>query len=221
MRGPARSQARHCSVEPGSGMGHAGVRSRCRSGCALRVRAEVDRSWRRPGSGVIRMNSKQPGAGRKPAKPPRTASAPARPVAAAGKQPRSKQNRGPPPTGSEQGSGARHDAEHEELAREILRSRRARQSLFSAALFGEPAWELLLEIFVADCSGRRLSITSACLIADVPQTTALRWLARLEREGLVLRVQDQSDRRRAWVSLTERARTAVIGYFQLLKVKLA
>jgi hypothetical protein len=50
-------------------------------------------------------------------------------------------------------------------------------------LFGEPAWDILLDLFIAHCRGDDLQVSSVCIEASVPSTTILRWIARLESEG--------------------------------------
>lgn len=91
----------------------------------------------------------------------------------------------------------------------LYRARRARAASFGGHgdLFGEPAWDILLDLFIAREAGRRVSVSSACIAADVPATTALRWLAILERRGLVERRADPIDGRRVYVDLSEDAFT--------------
>jgi DNA-binding MarR family transcriptional regulator len=83
--------------------------------------------------------------------------------------------------------------------------RAARQSrLFPADLFGEPTWDILLDLYVAGRESRRVPTTSACIGAHVPPTTALRWLRILEARGFVERESDGKDGRRTFVRLTVR-----------------
>lgn len=70
-------------------------------------------------------------------------------------------------------------------------------------LFGEPAWDILLDVFIAQKSRREVQVSSVCLDAGVPSTTILRWLTRLEQEGLIYRASDNVDGRRRYVRLTE------------------
>lgn len=93
----------------------------------------------------------------------------------------------------------------------IYRGRRARRVLFGdhGDLFGEPAWDMLLDLFVARETGQLVSVSSACISADVPATTALRWLGILERRGLVRRMADRCDGRRWHMQLSDEAHTAM------------
>ncbi|MBB3537308.1 DNA-binding MarR family transcriptional regulator [Novosphingobium sp. BK486] len=70
-------------------------------------------------------------------------------------------------------------------------------------LFGEPAWDILLDLYIAHKRGTELQVSSVCLEAGVPSTTILRWIARLEREGLLYRQADTGDLRRRYVRLTD------------------
>lgn len=101
------------------------------------------------------------------------------------------------------------------LARRAYADRRRRDHLFDADLFGEPAWDLLLDLFVATREGRPVSVTSACIAANVPTTTALRWISALEAKGLVVRENDPRDARRALLRLTETAYDRMLSYFSL------
>ena len=98
------------------------------------------------------------------------------------------------------------------LAEALIRIRRMRDSYFHKDLFADPAWDMLLDLFVQRCLGRRVAITSACYASHVSQTTALRWLSLLEERGLVSREEDRGDRRRAFVGLTPTGEAAVARY---------
>ena len=95
------------------------------------------------------------------------------------------------------------------FARSLYRNRRRRDGLFPPGLFGEPAWDIWLDLFADDAEGREVAVSSACVAAAVPKTTALRYIARLEAIGLVERRPVPGDRRRAIVGLTATGRTRV------------
>lgn len=89
-------------------------------------------------------------------------------------------------------------------ARDIYEARRRRDETFAQhrGLFGEPAWDLLLDLYVRSAENRRISIMDGCLGSASPTTTAHRHLGKLERAGLVERRHDPSDGRRQWLVLT-------------------
>ncbi|MCT2400175.1 winged helix DNA-binding protein [Novosphingobium mangrovi (ex Huang et al. 2023)] len=92
--------------------------------------------------------------------------------------------------------------------------RRQREKIFEdCQLFGEPTWDILLDLFIAELKNTRMQTTSVCIGAQVPQTTALRWIALLEREGLVHRYKDRNDSRRVYIQLTERALRKMVDVF--------
>ncbi len=97
--------------------------------------------------------------------------------------------------------------------RRILRQRQQRGRFFDAELFADPAWDMLLDLTAAKVEHKRVSVTSLCIAAGVPPTTALRWIGQLTHAGLFERVEDQSDRRRAFIALTEKAADGMARFF--------
>ena len=98
--------------------------------------------------------------------------------------------------------------------RTILRVRAQRRAVFGSSLFGEPSWDMLLELYDAHFKARRECVSSLCIASGVPSTTALRWIGHLEQEGWIARVPDAHDRRRYYVELSKRgleAMTQVLG----------
>lgn len=99
------------------------------------------------------------------------------------------------------------------LIRNLLKARQMRSRFFGVDLFADPAWDMLLDLSAARVEHRRVSVTSLCIASGVPNTTALRWMKLLERAGLIERIEDDTDRRRAFVALTEAGASAVARYF--------
>lgn len=102
------------------------------------------------------------------------------------------------------------------LAAQTYKERELRAKFFEDELFGEPAWNMLLDLFHQVSRGRVVSITSACIASRVPATTALRWVGIMIDQGLVERSGDPIDRRRAFLSLTPGALTKLNQYFSLI-----
>ncbi len=96
--------------------------------------------------------------------------------------------------------------------RELIRQRRSREIIAPAGLFSDPAWDILLDLTAARMEGRSVSISSACIAANVPATTALRWINLLVKEGLLIRGPDHVDGRRATVSTTNRTQEMMTSY---------
>jgi DNA-binding MarR family transcriptional regulator len=59
-----------------------------------------------------------------------------------------------------------------------------------------------------------VTVSDACIAASVPATTALRWFAKMEENGLIVRRQDPHDARRAHVELTEGAAHEVASWLK-------
>lgn len=89
------------------------------------------------------------------------------------------------------------------MAKANIRARRRRQELFAGIQVADPAWDLLLELYVNCAEKRRISVTGLGLGANVPGATVLRWLAMFHEAGLIVREPDPLDRRRIWVRLTD------------------
>ena len=85
-----------------------------------------------------------------------------------------------------------------------------RDDFLSEGLFGEPAWDILLDLFACEEEGRSVRISSACIGAAVPASTALRYLSEMERRGLVERCRDEVDRRGQYVRLSNEAREHMV-----------
>lgn len=103
---------------------------------------------------------------------------------------------------------------HLALARKAYALRRKRAAIFgNPDLFGEPAWDILLDLFIAHGQGKPVSVSSACIGSAAPATTGLRWLGVLADEGLILREPDPEDHRRVMVRLTPSGLGAMERYF--------
>lgn len=102
------------------------------------------------------------------------------------------------------------------LVERIVRQRRLRERYFEKELFADPAWDILLDLTAARAAHRRVSVTSLCVAAAVPATTALRWVKMMTDMGVLVRVEDPDDKRRVFVALSDDAADAMARYFDEL-----
>lgn len=93
-------------------------------------------------------------------------------------------------------------------ARQLIAARRGIADYFDERLFADPARDILLELFAAGDDGRPSDPGDCAAMAQVPPTTARRWVSALASEGLVT-----GD---AMLRLTDRGRAAMAGYLASL-----
>jgi DNA-binding MarR family transcriptional regulator len=99
-----------------------------------------------------------------------------------------------------------------EHARKIRSARDLRQEWFDRNIFGEPAWEMLLTLYIIDGEERRLSTRRIAKLANLSLTTTLRWLDYLEEQQLISRRHNPFDQRVVDTELSEKGRTAMDAY---------
>lgn len=99
-------------------------------------------------------------------------------------------------------------------AREQLAVRKARRRFFPADLFHEPAWEMLIALFIVYETDHSMNVKALVSCSDAPATTSQRWIDHLHKSGLIDRVTDTVDRRRIDISLTERGYNAMVSYLK-------
>jgi hypothetical protein len=101
------------------------------------------------------------------------------------------------------------------LIRRMLRLRRDRDRYFPAEIFADPAWDMLLDLTAAQLEGRLVPVSSLCIAAAVPTTTALRWVRSLTEAGLMERQMDPTDARRSHIRLSDDASSAMLSYLRV------
>lgn len=92
-----------------------------------------------------------------------------------------------------------------EFAAALHAERGQRAWALESSLFGEPAWDLLLALYVAHGRGYSMKVTDACHESRVPPTTSLRWIEALGKLGYVVRSKHPLDGRVYIVRLTPEA----------------
>ena len=100
------------------------------------------------------------------------------------------------------------------VAGSLHRDRLQRTRYFPPGLFGEPAWDILLDLFAALHGCELRSVKEVCLAANVPEATALRHIEGLIVQGLVTRRRDRTDNRRKFLTMTPEGNRRMLDYLR-------
>ena len=85
-------------------------------------------------------------------------------------------------------------------------------------MFGEPAWDMLLALYVTESSSRQ-TISQLTGHSGVPATTALRWIEHLVTQGFAHRRPHITDGRTTYIEISEKGRNDLDAYFSALLEK--
>lgn len=78
------------------------------------------------------------------------------------------------------------------IAQSEFHSRRRRNSLIRHDLFAEPAWDILLLLYIAHHRDQTMEVGRLCTAVSVAPTTALRWIGQLLDRGLATHLAPDS-----------------------------
>ncbi len=96
--------------------------------------------------------------------------------------------------------------------RELLKKEAKRREIGDGELFGDPTWEMLLDLLLAKIENRQVSVSSACIASGAPMSTALRLVRRLVSEGVLFRIPDEHDRRRHFLVMNPKFEQPLMSY---------
>ena len=102
------------------------------------------------------------------------------------------------------------------LALQAQQMRKTVATLFPRDVFRDFAWDILLELFVAEQRSRAICVKDLILVSGETSTSALRRIDRLEDAGLLQRRHDSSDHRRVSVALTAKGDNAMTALLRSL-----
>ncbi|SFN96800.1 hypothetical protein [Sphingomonas sp. OK281] len=102
-------------------------------------------------------------------------------------------------------------------AETVLAERRLRRRFLPADLFHEPAWDMLLALFVSRDERQPMNIKALVSMSDAPVTTSQRWIEHLHKLKLIDRVIDPTDRRRVEISLSYDGDQAMRSYLKSVR----
>ncbi len=97
-------------------------------------------------------------------------------------------------------------------ARRELVERRRRRHHFPEGMFGEPAWEILLLLYIQK-DERRFTVGQLAEALDLPQNSTGRWLKYLHSAGLARRRPHHLDQRAVRAEISEEGIKALEAYF--------
>lgn len=114
--------------------------------------------------------------------------------------------------------GSQQTSDDEDLAlanaRATMRRRLLRQQLLGAPeLFGDPAWEMLIDLFIHECERKPISVTSLCVTPSIPMSSAIRLCQKLCDANLIRRKPDLYDGRRVFIELNPDVSHRLRAYF--------
>lgn len=93
----------------------------------------------------------------------------------------------------------------------ILDNRRKRSAIFGRQMFAEPAWEMILVLYIDD-RGRRHTQSSLAEVSGGSRSTGMRWIDYLLNQDLIVRDDHPTDKRRHIVQLSAKGRELVELY---------
>lgn len=100
------------------------------------------------------------------------------------------------------------------LAQKLRALRNLREEMFGPRLFSDPAWDVLLTLYLSKLQQARLKVTSVIEESGVPPTTVLRWIAALSERGLIVRSTNPTDLRSCLVELSDEAAAMMTNYLE-------
>jgi ActR/RegA family two-component response regulator len=98
------------------------------------------------------------------------------------------------------------------LVRKLIRVEQSRARVVGGKLMGDPAWNILLDLLLASLENRKVSVSSACIVAGVATTTALRLVNRMVEDGVLERLPDEKDGRRDFLIIRPEVQAALKDY---------
>lgn len=93
----------------------------------------------------------------------------------------------------------------------MLDYRRKRVAIFGRAMFKEPAWEMLLILYLSE-EGQRQTQATLSAQTGASRSTTSRWIDFLIGKGLISHEQHPTDKRTSFIGLSEKGRELIDLY---------
>lgn len=104
----------------------------------------------------------------------------------------------------------------------LARARQARQLRATMSVFlprdllVDPAWDMMIDLFIAAGTGERLRVKDLILLSGESAASAMRRIDRLQAADLLARRPDPADHRRVHVALTAKGHAAMAAMLEHL-----
>lgn len=117
------------------------------------------------------------------------------------------------PPDSENGASLSYDG-YLKVARDTLEYRRRRYRYFPRGMLGEPAFDIMLCLYVAESEQRHVTHTMIAEMAQVPSSSAHRWIDFLVGKRFLERAKHPFDSRATVLMLTPEGRKSLECLFE-------
>lgn len=102
-----------------------------------------------------------------------------------------------------------------QAAERAYRNRRSRKDFIGTAdLFGEPAWDLLLDLFIRQTKAEQVTVKTAFMHSDASLKTVVRLLKVMEHSGLIAVTIDPDDDTRQLINLNPTGYEGMLRYLE-------
>lgn len=98
--------------------------------------------------------------------------------------------------------------------KDVVRLHRLAPDFGATDLFGNKAWLVMLELFVAGRTGAAMPVTHVCLSLGGSQSSGMRCVADMERRTLIRSALDAKDARRRLIFLTPASEDLICRYLE-------
>lgn len=100
------------------------------------------------------------------------------------------------------------------LAAKLMMDRKSRDAQFGAGLFSDPAWDIMLALYVGKLQQIRMKTTALIEDSGVPSTTALRWINALSERGYLDKSSNPTDARSTLIEMTDTAAVLMTDFLK-------
>lgn len=101
-------------------------------------------------------------------------------------------------------------------AKRLIKLSQKRLEAFGLTYLDDPAWHILLDLYVNEYEGREVSVSGACIGSLAPTTTALRHISHMTARGELERIPDPHDLRRVHLKLSESTQRRLVDVLNSL-----